>query len=308
MKRKRNILFLLIITVSLTSNTFKVFAQSDNSVINVVANRNQVLIGEPVELKVHVQLSVATPITELFNLPDTFNTLEVLHRGPLDSSLESSIKTYTQSFTITGFDSGTWAVPPLVLRSGDQEYASSPLDITIIPAAISADSTYHDIREIIEVKEIPTPWWYWVAAVLSAALLGLLIFLWIKSRKKKPAGEITTHVDPGALQDALNKLKQLDLQKLPEKQEWKKYYSTLTGIVKGYIEKKWGRPASSFTTDELLVFADGFLLKEKTGMLAESLRIADAVKFAKYQPELLQAGTDIKNIEEVIRQMDRKKD
>lgn len=306
MKRRRYILYRLVIAAGCLIFQFTGFAQSGNAAIQLSTDRNQVLIGEPIELKVKVQIPTEVPVTQFFNLPDTFNTLEVLQRGNMDSSVEAAFKIYTQTFFITGFDSGTWAVPPLVMQAGKKTLTSNKIDITVIPVPLPADSSYHSIREIIEVEEIKQPWWYWLVGALAVAVVVALLYWWIKLRKTKAVAPAEKTVDPGALQDALNKLKQLELQQLPENGEWKKYYSTLTDITKVYIEKRFGRPAASFTTDELLVFADGYLQKEKTALTAETLRIADAVKFAKYQPGLAQSATDIKTIEDSLRQMDKK--
>lgn len=274
--------------------------------ITVVPNRDNILLGEPVEVRVKAELPADWPEASLFSLPDTFNTLEVLHRGKMDSSVVAAVKTYTQSFTLTGFDSGTWAMPPLMMQSGNRTIRSNPLNITVLPVRLPADSTYHDIREIIEIEKVKDPWWLWLIAAVVAAIAGLLLYRWLKTKKRVKPTPVAKTPDPDALQDALNKIKQLEAEQLPAKGEWKKYYSALTDIVKIFMEKRTGQPANAFTTDEVIVLGDNYLPKEKTGLLAETLRIADAVKFAKYQPGEPQAKTDIVNVAEVLRQIDKK--
>lgn len=282
-------------------------AQNGAAVINVTASPSRVFIGEPVEVKVSVQMPANMPLQQLYNLPDTFNTLEVIQRGTLDSSFNASIKSYSQSFTVTGFDSGSCVVPPLLVKAGDKNYQSRPVEIMIVPVPIAADSSYHDIREIVEVTVPAAPWWYWAAAVVSVLIIGILIYYWIRSRRKKVEGEIY-EPDKGALDEALQQLKQLQQQALPEKQEWKAYYSALTEIVKVFIEKRFGKKATSYTTEELSLFADAVLPKEKATRFVQSLRVADAVKFARYQPEITQTSEDMKNMEDSVRAMDHKKD
>lgn len=304
MTRSLPIIFLL--AFSLITKT-GAQAQDGGAVINITASPSRVFIGETVDVKVSVQLPANIPLQQLYNLADTFNTLEVIERGAIDSSFNTSIKTYSQSFTVTGFDSGSWVIPPLLVKAGGKDYQSRPVEITIVPVPIAADSTYHDIREIIDVTVPSIPWWYWAAAALSALIIGILIYYWIRTQRKSVEG--TTHEpDKGALDDALQKLKQLQQRGLPEKQEWKIYYSALTEILKVYIEKRFGKKASAFTTEELGLFADAVLPKEKASRLLQSLRVADAVKFAKYHPEITQTDEDMKNIDDSVRAMDHKKD
>ncbi len=279
------------------------FSQSQPSV-NVTANRDKVLLGEHIELRVQANVPAILEVTDLFHLPDTLQHLEILQRGAIDSTIDGGTKLYSQSFTITGFDSGTWVFPPMAIRVNNKTYRSKPLPITIVPVQLT-DSTYHDIREIIEVPPPATAWWYWVAAALSAILLGILVWLWWKSRKKKQVLPGVAPVnDPGALEAALQQLRALEKEQLPEKGALTDYYSLLGNIVRGYTQKRFGIRALQFTTDELLVQLHSTLRREQPGKLAELLRIADAVKFAKFRPDIEQCRSDIKNAETIMKEMD----
>lgn len=279
------------------------FSQSQPSV-SVSANRDKVLLGEQIELRVQARVPATLEVTDLFRLPDTLQHLEILQRGTIDSTLDGGIKLYSQSFTITGFDSGTWVFPPVAIRVGNKPYRSQALPVTIVPVQLT-DSTYHDVREIIEVPPPAKPWGYWIAAVLSAILLGILIWLWWRSRKKKPVvAGITPLKDPGALEAALQQLRALEKEQLPEQGALTDYYSRLGNIVRGYTQKRFGIRAMQFTTDELLMKLHGTLLREQPGKLAELLRIADAVKFAKFRPGMEQSRADITNAESIMKEMD----
>ncbi len=272
--------------------------------VAITASKNEILLGEQIELEVQAKIPATLHATELFRLPDTLQHLEVLRRGPIDSSLDGSIKLYRQSFTITGFDSGTWAFPAVAVKIRNNTYRSQPLPITILPVALP-DSSYHDIREIIAVAKPPVDWWFWVVAVLSAILLSILVWLWWKSRTKKreTAGAVQTDA-PGALAAALQQLKELQQQQLPEKGALTAYYSGLGDIVRRYIQQRFGVRALQHTTDELLVQLHSTLRNEQPGKLAALLRIADAVKFAKFRPDTDQCSTDMENASLIIKAMD----
>ncbi len=280
-------------------------AQSSSATIKASLNRDHVLIGEPVELHIEIKTSPGRPVTKWFSLPDSFNHLEVLSKTPMDSVMEASVTTYRQSFTITGFDSGIWVIPAVKVAISKQTIHTDSLPLTIVPVQLK-DSTYHNIREIIDVPEEKTPWWYWVAGVLSLIALGVLVWLWLKSRAGKPAAEAPANaLTP--LQEAMNGLRQLETEQLTGRGEWKKYYSILTGIFKRYMERKFQTPAMQKTTAELLLQLKRIQGNTPVSETAEALRIADAVKFAKYRPEGDQAAASLHTIEKTIQALDHLK-
>ena len=285
--------------------TAVVCAQPSSATIKASLNRDHVLIGEPIELHIEVKTGADRPVTKWFNLPDSFNHLEVLRRSPIDSVKEASLTTYRQSFTITGFDSGIWVVPAVKVIINKKTIQADSLPVTIVPVQLK-DSTYNDIREIIDVPDEKTPWWYWVTGILSLIALGVLVWLCLKSRAgKPPAGAPVSAFSP--LQEAMNGLRQLEAEQLTGKGEWKKYYSVLTGIFKRYMERKFQAHAMQKTTGELLLQLKSRLGKEPVSEIAEALRIADAVKFAKYQPEEEQAAISLHTIEKTMRALDHLK-
>lgn len=285
--------------------TGMVSAQPSSATIKAALNRDHVLIGEPIELHIEVKTNTEHPITKWFNLPDSFNHLEVLNRSPMDSVRESSFTTYRQSFTITGFDSGIWVIPAVQVTVNKKQIKADTLSVTIVPVQLK-DSTYHDIREIIDVPDEKMPWWYWLAGILSFILLGVLVWLWLKSRKSKtPAGIAFSALSP--LQEALNALRQLEAQKLTDKREWKRYYSVLTDVFKRYMERRFQIPAMQKTTSDLLMELKAIPGHGPVSEIAEALRISDAVKFAKYQPTEEQSAVSLHTIEQTIQALDHLK-
>lgn len=306
MKKELNIKkYITVILCSILLN-FSAFAQSQDISLDVALNTNRILIGEQVKLNIQVTVPAGKPVVQWHNLPDSFNHLEVLSRSAIDSSLNGSVKTYNQSLTITGFDSGIWVIPPFSIIVDRKEIQSEALEITVIPAQIK-DTAYHSIREIIEVPEQKTPWWYWAAAILSAVALGVLVWLWLRSKKngRFVPGIGATSLSP--VDEAMQKLRELREQGLPEKAEWKKYYSRLTDIFRVYIDRMFKSGSLQKTTDELLVQLKPMLPQASIGEMAEILRISDAVKFAKYQSGTEESAAAMVNIEKTIKELDRLK-
>lgn len=283
-------------------------AQETQVLVNAGVDRGQVLLGEQIKLKLEINTPSTQPVAQWFNIPDSFNHLEVVERTPVDSSLEGAVKKYVQQFTITGFDSGVWNIPSFPVTVAGKTYNTQPVTITIVPIQLQ-DSAYHDIHEIINVPEEKTPWWYWAAGILALILIAVLIWLWLKTQKKKSENPVANNTEKlSALQEALGKLRLLQQENLPAKGDWKKYYSALSEIVKTYSQKRFALPALQYTTDELLVQLNAGASRQTLGKLAESLRIADAVKFAKYHPEMEQSTKDIENIKVALQELDRLKE
>lgn len=193
-------------------------------------------------------------------------------------------------------------IPPLVIHSGNKKISSVPLELTVVPAKLT-DSTYHDIRDIIEVPEQKTPWWYWVLAISSVILLGVLAWLWWKQRKHKPNVAPVNKSGLPLLEETLQRLNKLRVQNLPANAEWKKYYTELTNIFKTYYDGKFRVGVMQKTTDEILLSVDQHLPKDALSELAETLRMADAAKFAKYQPDITRSTTDIDIIEKNVKKL-----
>jgi len=271
--------------------------------LRATVNKDRLLIGEQVKLDIACKLPAGASISGWINLPDTFNHLEIVDRLPVDSSLEGSVKTYHQSLIITGFDSGVWVIPPVALMADKQKISSAPLSLAVVPVHLT-DSTYHDIRDIIDVPVPQTPWWYWVAGALSLILIGMLVWLWMRSRKRAPLPLKPVEVKGSPLEEALQQLRELKRAGYIERGEWKLYYSTLTEVFKNYNERKYRSGFPQKTTDEMLITLNQELPKDMISGLAGTLRVADAVKFAKYRPEADQAEADIAVMEKIIKQQD----
>ncbi len=281
-------------------------AQAPPVTIKASLNRDHVLMGEPMELKVEIKTGSSLPVTKWVNLPDSFNHLEVLSRSPVDSVTAASGTIYRQSFTITGFDPGAWMIPALHITINKKVVYTDSLPVTIVPVALK-DSAYHDIREIIDVPDAKTPWWYYLAGIVSLIALGALVWLWLK----RNAGRSQT--TPGyahglsPLEEALARLRHLETERHIAKEEWKNYYTTLTDIFKTYIERKFNIPALQKTTDEVLLFLNSRGGKLMVNGAAEALRISDAVKFARYCPPGEQSALSLHAIEKTIKELDHLK-
>jgi hypothetical protein len=166
-----------------------------------------------------------------------------------------------------------------------------PVDVAFSP--MDSTQAYHDIKDILDIKpaEEKKKWWLWYAIGGSVLVLGLIAFLLF--RKKKPV----LAVAPPAVNPYDEAMQQLDkLQK--EKADQKQFYSRLVDIFRIYVYRKKDIHSMQKTTDDLVVQLRGLPMDRlQFEKLAQSLRLSDFVKFARYVP----SAEDDRNTFETIK-------
>ncbi|KKQ32624.1 MAG: hypothetical protein US49_C0006G0075 [candidate division TM6 bacterium GW2011_GWF2_37_49] len=127
--------------------------------------------------------------------------------------------------------------------------------------------------------------------ILGLSLISLMIFLYLKRKKR----QITVW------EWAFKELALLNPQKCTAKPEYKKFYFQLTGILKAYLNRRFGWHTENKTDDELLGYLqkqnfDSIMLSE----LSKTLQGASWVKFANEDALKNQAETDLKTVKALV--------
>jgi hypothetical protein len=268
--------------------TTQQFVLSQGASIKASVEKNKILLGEPVQMVIEAAYPEKKGIN--FSMPDSIEHFEMLEEPAVDSINENGITTLKGKYQITSFDSGHWVIPPFNLSNG-MKSESTPIDV--IFSDFDPNQDYHDIKDILEVipPKKKTPWWWYAA---GAGVLVIIVWVIYYLKKKKPVAEIKAPVTINAYEEAMKSLERLR-SKQPES---KQYYSSLTDIFRLYIFRKKGILSLQKTTDDLLVQLKNIdLQKEQYEKLAQSLRLCDFVKFAKYNPS---AGDDENSYREIL--------
>jgi hypothetical protein len=271
----------LLVSLSATAQETKAGARMDAASITV---------GDQARLFIDVQHDPATGTLQWATIPDTFNHLEVVEKGKIDTLKQGYILTYRQRLLITGFDSGAFKVPPFVFvvvpTSGDP-YAVQTDSFMLAVQTVKVDTT-QAFKPIKGIMEADTSWkdyiWYIIAGILLviATIVGVVYFM---RRKKvppppKPTGPVETLTER-----TLRLLNELEAKQVWQKGQVKEYYVQLTDIVRNYIEERFSTPAMELTTDELLYKVQYHReLMPYHGLLSGILYTADLAKFAKAEP------------------------
>ena len=256
-----------------------VLSYSQNKpVLQATVDKNKILIGEPLQLSLQLTIAPGMPIR--FVSVDTIPHFEFLEKGTIDSSTVDNSVIIKQVSRITSFDSGRWVIPAFVLP-GSQNIKSDTIGIDVGFAPFDRNKDYNDVKEIIEVPiEKKKSNWYWYV-VLTVVIIILMVYL-LRSKKPKAVKTIST-IDP--YKDAMHQLDQLQKENLPAKGEVKMFYSRLVDIFRFYVYRKKKIMSLQKTMDDLIIQLKTLKFsQEEYNKLAQALRLADFVKFAKYIP------------------------
>lgn len=266
------------------------FAQGDAKV-DVKMDANQILVGDQVRYFIELQHNTMQSRVQWASIPDTFNKLEIVEKGKIDTLIKGDITTYKQRLLVTGFDSGVFVIPSFVfpvIPNNGTAYTLQTDSMPLLVQTVAVDTTqpFKGIKEIMPVK---TTWrdyiWYIIGAIVLLILITVVIIYFIRNRKV-PAPVIAPPPPVETLQQqALRMLSTLDKKQLWQSGQVKEYYVELTDILRGYIEVRFNTPAMELTTDELLESARMHKeMTRHTELLSTILYTADLAKFAKAQP------------------------
>jgi BatD DUF11 like domain len=252
--------------------------------VRTSVDRDKILIGEPIELIVEAY----TPLGASVNWfgEDSIPHFEVVSRSRLDTIESIDGKKVIQRLIITSFDSGRWQIPAFQVNVEGQSYFSdTTLSVGVGYVPFDAGADYRDIKQIIETDNPSLKYLPWIIA--AVALICFAGFIFLIRKRKPPAGKpkpvVHTIVSP--YDEAMQAIEELKQKGVTEGQE-KIFYTEVNDILRKYMARKFAISTVEKTNDELIgKIADLNLPKDNLFKLAQSLRMGDFVKFARYRPE-----------------------
>lgn len=285
MKSKFSTYILIVLLV--VSSAFRLAAQTT---VDVKLDTRQVTIGDQARLFIEAKPAKGEKLVWAV-MPDTFNSLEIVEKGKIDTLQENGITTYKQRLLVTGWDSGMFTIPAFTFTSvpaSGQPYNVFTDSFALMVQTVSVDTTqpFKPIADIIAVKLTWRDYiWYIVGGIVAIALIAFLIYYFRKNKKNvAPVVEPPAYVET-ANEKALRLLNELEQKQLWQQGQIKQYYTELTDILRMYVEERFRTQAMELTTDELLAV----VRKHKEMMrhhetLRTILQTADMAKFAKAEP------------------------
>lgn len=295
-------LFVLGISFSSFAQDIKATAKLDSSSIK---------IGQQVKLQLSIQYKADNGKHLKIQWPEVADTIrkevEVIGQSKIDTLIPDKNNPFqfvqTKTLYITSFDSGYWAIPPFkfMVSTDTTEILTEPLLLQVAGMAVDTTLAIKDIKPPFAEEYIWIDWlkdhMYVVYGTLVAILLIVIIIILIRYfRKVKPPMVIVETPKIPAHIIAFGKLEQLKSEKLWQEGKLKQYHSSLTDIVREYIENRYKIQALEQTTDEILWgFRNTAIDEESKTKLKRVLVLADLVKFAKEIPLPAENETSLTN-------------
>lgn len=273
--------------------------------VTVRAERGVVTVGEKLALTVEVfaaaGVEVRMPVPE-----ETLGPFEIRRRETPPDVPEPDGRRWTHRYVVDTFAAGPAEVPPFTVEFTDarpetldadgaaieSSIVSEPLAIEVrsVLAEGETEADFRDISGAVAVPVEPAPArGFLIAGVAALALAAMGAVVLVLLRRSAGATAIVTIEPPEVW--ARRALAALAERELPEAGYHHEFYFELSGIVRGYIERRFRLSAPERTTEEFLREArrDGALTREHQDLLAGFLRAADMVKFALHEPTLAEA-------------------
>ncbi len=281
--------------------SFVAFAQN-TPVVKAEIDTTNIRIGEQFEFKITVNDTANVIIPKLEKLTG----LEIIEDKKIDTLKNQLIKKYI----LTSFDSGAYYIPQQQIFIRQRLHLTDSLLIKV--ASVKVDTTKQKMFPIKAIQSEPYQFddfkpylWY---ALIALIIIGLMLYFILRKKKEVEEEVVVPALPP--FEEAIQKLHELDEKLLWQNNQIKEYYSELTEIVRGFIERELKVPALESTTDELIDILTDFndskaisTTKETIKKLRDLLREADLVKFAKSKPFSEQIEANRKEAEEVVTEL-----
>lgn len=287
------------------------YAIAQSPTLKTSVDKKQILIGEQLKYNVEATFPLNAYRVGWFNVPDSFSHFEIVTRGKIDTIEKNGLLIYRQTLILTSFDSGIYSIPALpinlepVVSDSTLSLFTDSIPINISYSPLDSSKTFHDIKTIIEVKD-EIPLWMWIggAALLILLILGIIYLIKYLRSRKKPESIFESKLTP--IDEAMQAIEKLQKEQYLYKGEVKQFHTKLTDIFKRYLSRKMEKNVLNLTSSEILItLNDTLLSKNDTSLIAGSLRMADAVKFAKFYPHKEESETVLADTKRVIEQIEK---
>jgi hypothetical protein len=259
-------------------------------------------VGEEIIYSIQVE----TDSTDLVLFPEgqSFNPLEVIESYELDTlKIQDRIR-LIKKYGLTQFDSGNYTIPSQSIIINNNPFDTDSVQVEV--ANVVVDTTKQKMYHIKPAFDLENPgfdfenMFRWLIPILILSVIGIFFY-----RKKRKREETKPQLPP--YEEAIRALQELDHTHFLENNNSKRYYSSLTEILKTYIGKEVDDSALESTSNELI---ERLILHKDSGnfdfdsatikKIDEILKRADLIKFAKMKEQEGQAKVDRTVVEDII--------
>lgn len=265
-------------------------AMAGNTTISAKLDSTHVLMGKTIGLHISVVQDREVNGLMLNLVADTLNAkVEIADKGKADTTaLDNNRLQINRDVTLQAFDPGTYQLPAILyVVGGDTLRSKETLTLTVDSIKVDPQGKIKDFKPVAEAPFklldwvpdfISDYWWAWLAGLLLLAFGLYAYFKWYK-KGINPLKPVKKRLPP--YEEAMQALSNLKSRNLWQNGQEKEYYTTLTDILRVYIDRRFGINAVEMTStqimDKIRQNEDAHIAKEQ---LNNVLEIADFVKFA----------------------------
>lgn len=256
------------------------------------ADKKEIRIGEQVKL----DLEITAPTTAVVQWPALKDTLtkqiEIVEFGMIDTILpkeDVTTQILKTSLIVTSFDTGYQVIPPLTVYLSGDSASTQPFLLHVTTVPIDEQAEIKDIKDPMEPPFNLWEWlaknWIWLAAMALVVILIVVYFVFF-DKDKGPRKIFSPPPPPKPAHIlALEKLDEVDKKKLWQNGQLKAYHSSLSEILREYLENRYKINALEQTSDEIFSHMRYLDINETAkNQLRQVLMLSDMVKFAKEKP------------------------
>src|SRR5690554_3026222 len=224
---------------------FLVMANTAFAQVSIATDTTNIKIGEEIIYEIRVETDSITPV--VFPEGQPFLPLEVIENYPADTSFQQNKYRLIKKYGLTQFDSGSYYIPKQRVLINGLPFITDSILIEV--GDVIVDTTAQKMYDIKTAIPVPSPPSKWVRNILWALLIIIVLaalvyaIVWKKKKIEKAKKQLPPY------EEALFALQSLDSSELLKDQKIKDYYSSLTEIVKRYLDREVDEMALESTTN-----------------------------------------------------------
>ena len=203
------------------------------------------------------------------------------------------------TLTMAAFATGEPKIPPFIVPYPDEgEVLAAASDSIPVKVASVMPADMKDINDLKPQIQFPNflPIWI-ILGILAAAGLGYLG--WRLYRRYRRIMLYGTPL-PDPWDEALAALDKVPADDWLASGHFKRYYYTVSEVLKRYLTRRFGFPALDQTTTEIVRSMKLAKTPEREGF-GEFFQRADMVKYAKFVPPATEAATVVSTARELVK-------
>lgn len=266
-----------------------------------------VTLGDPVRITV----TVLHPDSVLVDIlpPGVTDTMRVIDTPPptTQPAADAGRSLTRFEFVLAAFSLGPRQLPPLVVtwleadgNSGQTETPVPPLNVLSTVAA--DDTTPRPLKPQLAVEGAPPAWQ--VPAATAGGVLALLAVALLAAwrlRRRKPVPAATPVLAPLAEDQARRLLEEMARANPLGARDYDTYYGTISIVIRGYLQERFGFRATALTTRELerRMTAEG-VERWQARLVGGLLDRCDHAVYARRRPDPASADHDLTVAFEII--------